>query len=97
MHGDLNEQCREAIKKDDMTGVTALLKAGAKATYTDRNGATLLHIAAMFNRQDMVTLLVKLGADVNAKNQQKETPIDLALPALQAKMKALKVEPASER
>jgi len=92
LHGDLNEQCREAIKSDDLNGVTALLKAGASATYRDRTGATLLHLAAMFNRQEMVALFVKSGADVNAKNAQGETPIDLALPALAAKMQSRKFD-----
>jgi len=87
LKGDLNEQCRDAIKSGDGPGVTQLLKAGASAQYVDRTGNTLVHLAAMFNRIDLVQLLVKHGADVNTKNPAGETAIDLAPPALQHKMR----------
>jgi len=87
LNGDLNEQCRDAIKAGDAAGVTQLLKVGASAQYVDRTGNTLLHLAAMFNRLDLVLLLVKNGADVNTKNPAGETAIDLAPPSLQHKMK----------
>ncbi len=62
------------------------MKAGASLTYKDRTGYTLLHMAAMFNRQDMVAYLVNAGADINAKNAAGESPLDLAPPALALKM-----------
>jgi hypothetical protein len=86
--GDLNEQARDAIKACDYPGVAALLKAGASAAYKDRTGNTLVHLAAMFNRLDLVALLVKNGADVTVKNPAGETAVDLAPPALAARMQA---------
>jgi len=87
LKGDLNEQCRDAIKTGDASGVTLLLKSGASAQYVDRTGNTLVHLAAMFNRLDLVLLLVKHGADISTKNPAGETAIDLAPPALQHKMR----------
>ena len=87
LKGDLNGQCRDAIKAGDIAGVTTLLNAGAEPTFRDHTGNTLLHLAAMFNRADMCSELIKRGADVNDKNPSNETPLDLAPPALQHKMK----------
>ena len=89
LKGDLNEQIREAVKAQDMEGIQQLLGAGADARYVDRTGNSLVHLAAMFNRYDIVELLAKHGADLWVKNPSKETPIDLAPPALQKKMKEL--------
>jgi ankyrin repeat protein len=89
MNGDLNEQVREAVKAGDLAGVTQLLNAGASAKYVDRTGNALAHLAAMFNRYDIIELLTQHGADLWVKNPSRETPVDLAPPALQRKMKEL--------
>lgn len=86
LNGDLNEQCRDAIKNGDLAGVKKLVAAGANVRYVDRTGNTFVHLAAMFNRGDMVSVLVDAGADVMTKNQHGETAIDLAPPALGNKM-----------
>lgn len=89
MNGDLNEQCRDCLKAGEYDNVVKLLDAGAQATYIDRTGNSLLHLAAMFNRADFVTLLVQRGANCWYTNPGGETPIDLAPPALANKMKAM--------
>lgn len=89
LSGDLNEQIREAIKAQDVAGVRQLLDAGASAAYIDRTGNALAHLAAMFNRFDIIELLVARGADLWVTNPSKETPVDLAPPAMQRKMKEL--------
>jgi len=66
-----------------------LISAGAKAEFKDRTGNTLVHLAAMFNRMDMVEFLYKHGADLNVKNPDGETSYDLAPPALASKMRAM--------
>jgi len=91
MQGDLNEQCREAVKAGDAEAVEKLLKAGATAKYRDKSSNSLLHLAAMFNRLDLIELLLKYGADLNVTNGDKETPYDLAPPALQFKLRAIAV------
>jgi len=88
LKGDLNEQARDAVKNGDISGLKQLLNAGANASYIDHTGNTLVHLAAMFNRLDIVLLLVKAGANIHAKNKTSETAIDLAPPALQNKMKS---------
>eukprot|EP00823_Brevimastigomonas_motovehiculus_P001668 TRINITY_DN12265_c0_g1_i1.p1 TRINITY_DN12265_c0_g1~~TRINITY_DN12265_c0_g1_i1.p1 ORF type:complete len:315 (-),score=74.43 TRINITY_DN12265_c0_g1_i1:210-1133(-) len=87
--GDLNEQCRAAVKNNDVVGVIALLKAGANPCYQDHAGNTLLHLASMFNFEKIVGLLISAGADMSVKNGATpgETPVDLAQPALAKKMR----------
>jgi len=89
LNGDLNEQCREAVKSGDIEGVRQLLKAGASVSYKDKSGNSFVHIAAIFNRLDLVELLVKNGASLLEKNSTNETPVDVAQPALQHKMKEM--------
>jgi ankyrin repeat protein len=89
MKGNLNEQCREAIKNSDADGVKQLLVAGADAKYVDAQNNSLVHMAAMFNVVKIVEMLHENGADMETKNGQGETPMDLAPPALQFKMKKM--------
>jgi len=93
MNGDLNEQCREAIKAGDLATVNQLLQAGAKATYRDRTGNTLMHLAALFNRLEIVQVLLQHGASVWTLNPAKESPVDVAPPALGSRMAALQPKP----
>lgn len=44
----------------------------------DTYGVTPLHAAASYCRLEAVKLLVEMGADVNAENAMRRTPIDLA-------------------
>ncbi|KAF2183467.1 ankyrin [Zopfia rhizophila CBS 207.26] len=43
------------------------------------NGNTLLHIAASENQMNLVKELLRYGADVNASNDQSETPLHIAV------------------
>ena len=94
LKGDLNEQIREAVKAQDVEGIKLLLGAGADAKYVDRTGNTLCHLAAMFNRFDILQLLASGSASFWVKNPSGETAVDLAPPALQRKMKELQPQPA---
>ncbi len=56
-----------------------LLDAGADVKPQDkRNGASALHYAAIVGHTEIVKLLLKAGADVNAKDFQGRTPLDVA-------------------
>lgn len=89
LSGNLNDQIRDAIKSGDVQGFRELLQAGADPTYKDHTGNSLLHLAAMFNRYDMIVDLVKKGADLAEKNPAGESAFDLAPPALAHKMKSI--------
>ncbi|XP_049934559.1 uncharacterized protein LOC116258133 isoform X2 [Nymphaea colorata] len=81
------EGLREAIKSNDITAVKYLLDEGVNANYCDKQGMSLLHLAALFNRTEIVFTLMDHGARVEHKNAQGETPLDCAPTMLQYKMR----------
>ena len=56
-----------------------LLKKGANIHSKNKMGWTCLHIAALFNRQEAVRLLLDNGADPTKKDFQGVVPLDMAL------------------
>ena len=82
------EGLRDAIKENDAEGVKQLLAINPKiCNYQDRLSQTMLHLAALFDNTEIAILLLNAGADPLATNHDKETPIDIAMPVLQEKMK----------
>ncbi|KAL9224165.1 hypothetical protein vseg_000228 [Gypsophila vaccaria] len=81
------EGLREAIKSGDIAGVKDLLNKGVDSNYCDKQGLSVLHLAAMFNQTDIVFTLMDHGAKVDCKNSHGETPLDCAPATLQYKMK----------
>ncbi|MED6147910.1 hypothetical protein PIB30_048356 [Stylosanthes scabra] len=81
------EGLREAIKNGDVTAVKKLLDEGVDANYRDKQGLSLLHLAAVFNQTDIVFILMESGASLEYKNAQGETPLDCAPATLQYKMR----------
>lgn len=90
MSGDLPEQCRDAIKSGDLENVKKLVAAGVKVNWVDRQGQSLLHLAAIMSKNDIAMWLVEQGANILAKNAQNEGVLDVAPPALAIKMKNYK-------
>lgn len=88
------EGLREAIKSGDLNAVKKLLSGGVDANYCDKQGSTLLHLAALFNQTDIAIILMDHGADAYCKNAQGETPIECAPIMLQNKMRS-KIEEAT--
>ncbi|XP_059451953.1 uncharacterized protein LOC132182662 isoform X1 [Corylus avellana] len=80
------EGLREAIKNGDTAAVKKLLSEGVDANYRDKQGLSLLHLAALFNQTDIVFTLMECGANMDYKNAQGETPLDCAPATLQYKM-----------
>lgn len=64
---------------DDST-LDALLNAGADVNRKDGAGFTALMWAAVTGRTEHVKKLIAAGADVNARNNERETALDLARP-----------------
>ena len=89
LSGDLNEQCRDAIKNKDYDGVSKLIEAKADANYIDRSGNSLAHMAALFDTSKIMQLLVENNANLSAKNARNETPADLATATLKIKLEKL--------
>src|SRR5258706_10259872 len=58
-----------AVKKQDATAVRSLLKQKADVDARQADGATALHWAVYRDDQEMVTLLVRAGANVNIANE----------------------------
>ncbi|PKA52298.1 1-phosphatidylinositol-3-phosphate 5-kinase [Apostasia shenzhenica] len=81
------EGLREAIKNSDTAAVRKLLREGVDANYCDKQGMTLLHLAAVFNQTDIVFILMGHGASVERKNAQGETALDCAPAMLQYRMR----------
>jgi len=81
------EGLREAIKSGDVNGVKKLLSQGVDSNYCDKQGFTLLHLAALFNQTEIAFILMDHGANVQSKNGQGETPLDCAPAMLQYKMR----------
>ncbi|XP_022968016.1 vacuolar protein sorting-associated protein 27-like isoform X1 [Cucurbita maxima] len=81
------EGLREAIKNGDTYAVKKLLSEGVDANYHDKQGLSLLHVAAVFNQTDIVFALIESGASLDYKNAQGETPLDCAPASLQYKIR----------
>lgn len=77
----------EAIKNGDIKAVKDLLATGVDPNYSDKQGMSVLHLAAVFNFSEIAFSLMDAGAKVDAKNAQGETPLDCAPATLQFKMK----------
>ncbi len=59
----------EAVKNNDLAGVTALIaKDPGVVNARDAQGRTPLHLAARLGHRDLVALLLEKGADASAKN-----------------------------
>jgi uncharacterized protein len=68
-----------AVYHEDVKLVDELLRAGAKATAANREGATPLYLAAVAGNPDIMARLLKQGADVNgAILRHGETPLMFA-------------------
>ncbi|KAG8376289.1 hypothetical protein BUALT_Bualt09G0047700 [Buddleja alternifolia] len=81
------EGLREAIKNGDTAAAKKLLSQGVDANYCDKQGSSLLHLAAVFNQTEIAFSLMDHGASLDRKNSQGETPLDCAPATLQYKMK----------
>ncbi|CAI9765992.1 unnamed protein product [Fraxinus pennsylvanica] len=81
------EGLREAIKNGDIASAKKLLSQGVDANYCDKQGSSLLHLAAVFNQTEIAFALMDHGARMDSKNLQGETPLDCAPATLQYRMK----------
>ncbi len=67
----------KAVSENDMETVTNSLVNGFDVKTRDSDAQTILHVAVTEIRPEMVELIIRFGADVNAKDSEGETPIVL--------------------
>ena len=66
-------------KDRDVKAITNFLKLGADINAKDANGDSPLHLAAHMNHGNIIKELLKHSANVNATNNDQETPLILAV------------------
>ncbi|KAL0276307.1 UNVERIFIED_CONTAM: hypothetical protein PYX00_003902 [Menopon gallinae] len=74
-----------AASRGDLPVVTLLVKHGGKGLMinaVDVYGNTPLHLACEENNVPVVELLVEIGANIELKNKEEKTPLELARPEL---------------
>ncbi len=77
----------DAVKNNNLTEVQKLIKNGVDVNEKDDYGETALHFAADVGSVDIAKLLLKSGANVNAKNQNGGlTPLMVASFAMRAQI-----------
>lgn len=89
------EGLRDAVKRGDAAALRSLLAAGVPPGGTDTTGHTLLHVACLFDRGECAAVLLEAGADAGVRNAAGETPLDVAPPALAARLRARAAELAA--
>lgn len=67
-----------AVGSDSLSAIDVLLQAGSHLEITDSEGNSALHHAAESGSVEVVRLLLKSGANRQAKNADEQTPADLA-------------------
>lgn len=67
-----------AAARGDAAEIERLVKTGARIDAQDSHSRTPLHVAAFFRRHDAARALLRLGANVNAMEQQQYDVITIA-------------------
>ena len=68
-----------AVKNGHVRVASLLLRHGSEWDHADSSSNTVLHYAAAFGWKECIDLLLKHGANVNAANMWKITPITVAM------------------
>jgi ankyrin repeat protein len=74
----LPAELAKAIRDGELKAIRAQLDGGVDVTARDADGNTPLLLAAIYAGPECVELLIKKGADVNAKNKLGATPLHRA-------------------
>jgi|GEM_PF-1546859 len=67
-----------AVEYSNADYITWLVGQGVDINLNTDRGTPLIH-AIHYNRKDMIKHLIDLGADVNARDEEQQTPLDIAL------------------
>ncbi|MHC4501293.1 MAG: ankyrin repeat domain-containing protein [Planctomycetota bacterium] len=80
-----------AVARRDPVALRLLFAGGADPKVKDKTGETHLHHAARLGYDDMVTLLIEVGSEVNATDSVGMTPLDWAVARGEKAVAAAKV------
>lgn len=76
---ETNEMLLQAAIDGDVEEVRRILREGAEIETRNTLGETALHLACRFNHKDIVLLLLKEGANIEARDNDEWTPLISAL------------------
>ena len=63
------------MDKEKVKAVATLLELGANPNWKDKDGLTALHYAVLIENEEIIELLLEHNADVNAQDNEGETPL----------------------
>jgi ankyrin repeat protein len=76
---DKSDAFLKSVDERDLRAVKRFLAGGIDVKAHNSSGETALHLAAANDTDDIIALLVKAGADVNAKDDRGRTPLLVAV------------------
>lgn len=80
----MSQSLTNAIIKGDVAGLTRYLQRGERQDRRNRDGLTLLMLAALFRQRDVAALLLDHGADINAVDKDCLTALHHSLRGLES-------------
>ncbi|KAI0098354.1 ankyrin [Daldinia grandis] len=69
----------EAVRARNGDGVVRLISSGYPTAERTQDGQTVLHFCAIYNDAEIAQLLLDHGADINARDNQLRSPLNVAL------------------
>ena len=78
---DVRDELYSAVEDDEVWTVLDIVKQypGILTNYSSKHFSWYLHLACMYNRQNICHQMLELGSDVNKDNDDGDTPLHVAL------------------
>ncbi|KAK9780462.1 putative Fungal N-terminal domain-containing protein [Seiridium cardinale] len=82
----------DAVRQRDRGLVSQLVSNGASLSERSLEGYTVLHYCAIYNNDEIAEILISHGADINTRDNQLRSPLQVALVSESAKVAALFIQ-----